>query len=571
MTTRQSGHRKTMKPTNVPLLFAVLLALALSSQAAERPNIVLIMADDLGFSDLGCYGAEIRTPHLDQLARDGLRFSQFYNTAKCHSSRVSLLTGLYCDQAGSSSLSRGATIAEALGAAGYSTAMSGKWHLSGNPVDFGFDHYWGHLSGATNFFTGDGTFRLGNKPWDVPADLNGKPFYTTTAITDFAIDFIDEMVPANKGTEAPPFLLYVAYNAPHYPLQAPEQEVAKYKGVYAAGWDELREQRYRKQLKSDLFLRDYKLSPRPRHVPSWESLSNDEKAWEARRMEVFAAMVDVVDQNVGRLISHLKEKGEWDNTLFLFCSDNGACPFERTRGKDLEPWDPASYWCYDVGWAHVGNTPFRLYKQNQHEGGISSPLIAHWPRGLSAKPGRSTTEANRTLRQSPLGMVTDQPGHLIDFMATFLDLGEATYPKKVGSRIIDPLQGKSLVPVLEGRQRAGHETLYQHFGTDRALRQGDWKVVAAKGGRWELYNMTEDRTELNDLRQNHPERATRMIKEWFRIAREVDRLKPGQLKPGTGRMSPLKFGKRNDPGEGGAPPKKKGSRKKKQSKSPSAS
>jgi len=570
MTTRQSGHRKTMKPTNVPLLFAVLLALPLSSQAAERPNIVLIMADDLGFSDLGCYGAEIRTPHLDQLARDGLRFSQFYNTAKCHSSRVSLLTGLYCDQAGSSSLSRGATIAEALGAAGYSTAMSGKWHLSGNPVDFGFDHYWGHLSGATNFFTGDGTFRLGNKPWDVPADLNGKPFYTTTAITDFAIDFIDEMVPANKGTEAPPFLLYVAYNAPHYPLQAPEQEVAKYKGVYAAGWDELREQRYRKQLKSDLFPRDYKLSPRPRHVPSWESLSNDEKAWEARRMEVFAAMVDVVDQNVGRLISHLKEKGEWDNTLFLFCSDNGACPFERTRGKDLEPWDPASYWCYDVGWAHVGNTPFRLYKQNQHEGGISSPLIAHWPRGLSAKPERSTTEANRTLRQSPLGMVTDQPGHLIDFMATFLDLGEATYPKKVGSRIIDPLQGKSLVPVLEGRQRAGHETLYQHFGTDRALRQGDWKVVAAKGGRWELYNMTEDRTELNDLRQNHPERATRMIKEWFRIARDVDRLKPGQLKPGSGRLSPLRFGKRNDPGEGAEPPKKKKSRRKKQAKSPPA-
>ena len=348
--------------TSVLLLLLAVSATNLNTAtAADRPNIILIMADDLGFSDIGCYGSEIKTPNLDKLASNGLRFTQFYNTAKCHSSRVSLLTGLYCDQAGSSSLSRGATIAEALGAAGYSTAMSGKWHLSGNPVDFGFDHYWGHLSGATNFFTGDGTFRLGNNPWDVPADLNGKPFYTTTAITDFAIDFIDEMVPANKGTEAPPFLLYVAYNAPHYPLQAPEQEVAKYKGVYAAGWDELRKQRYRKQLKSDLFPRDYKLSPRPRHVPSWESLSNDEKAWEARRMEVFAAMVDVVDQNVGRLISHLKEKGEWDNTLFLFCSDNGACPFERTRGKDLEPWDPASYWCYDVGWAHVGNTPFRLY------------------------------------------------------------------------------------------------------------------------------------------------------------------------------------------------------------------
>lgn len=536
-----------------------------------RPNIVLIMADDLGFSDLGCYGAEIRTPNLDQLARNGLRFSQFYNTAKCHSSRVSLLTGLYCDQAGSNSLSRGATIAEALGAAGYSTAMSGKWHLSGNPVEFGFQHYWGHLSGATNFFTGDGTFRLGNKSWDVPETLNGRPFYVTDAITDFAIDFIDEMVPSNKNPEAPPFLLYVAYNAPHYPLQAPEKEVAKYKGAYDAGWDALRKQRYRKQLDSDLFPRDYKLSPRPRHVPSWESLPTDEKAWEARRMEVFAAMVDVVDQNIGRLISHLKEKGEWENTLFLFCSDNGACPFERTRGKDLQPWDPESYWCYDVGWAHMGNTPFRLYKQNQHEGGISSPLIAHWPKGLSAKAGDVSGSADKTLRQSPLGMVTDQPGHLIDFMATFLDLSKATYPKKVGSRIIDPLQGKSLLPVLKGRQRAGHETLYQHFGTDRALRQEDWKVVAAKGGRWELYNLAEDRTELNDLRQDHPERATRMIKEWFRIARDVDRLKPGQLKPGSGRLSPLKFGKRNDPGEAFKAPRKKGSGKKKPTSSSPAS
>ena len=540
----------------LPLLIAICL---LKNPASARPNIVLIMADDLGFSDLGCYGAEIRTPNLDQLARKGLRFSQFYNTAKCHSSRVSLLTGLYCDQAGSNSLSRGATIAEVLRTAGYSTAMSGKWHLSGNPVEFGFQHYWGHLSGATNFFTGDDTFRLGAEKWKVPATLNGKPFYVTDAITDFAIDFIDEMVPASaEGASENPFLLYVAYNAPHYPLQAPEKEVARYKGVYDAGWDELRAKRYHRQLESGLFPRKFKLSPRPRHVPAWKALSAEDKKWEARRMEVFAAMVDVVDQNIGRLISHLKKKGVWENTLFLFCSDNGACPFERTRGKDLEPWDPKSYWCYDVGWAHVGNTPFRLYKQNQHEGGISSPLIAHWPKGLKSTAAGASDRAGKKH-----GPVTHQPGHLIDFMATFLELGEATYPEKVGSRVIDPLQGKSLVPIFQGRQRNGHQTLYQHFGTDRALRQGDWKVVAAKGGRWELYNLAEDRTELNDLRQKHPEQASRMIKEWFRIARDVDRLKPGQLKPGSGRLSPLRFGKRNDPGEGGAPPKKKGSRKKK--------
>jgi len=561
-----------MKPTNVPFLSAFLLALALSGQAAERPNIVLIMADDLGFSDLGCYGAEIRTPNLDQLARNGLRFSQFYNTAKCHSSRVSLLTGLYCDQAGSASLSRGTTIAEVLGAAGYSTAMAGKWHLSGSPVDFGFEHYWGHLSGATNFFTGDNTFRLGAEKWEVPAALNGKPFYTTNAITDFAIEFVDGMLAGKQeGPPASPFLLYLAYNAPHYPLQAPEKEIAKYKGVYDAGWDELRKQRYLKQMKTGLFPRTFELSPRPPHVPSWESLSAADRKWEARRMEVFAAMVDVVDQNVGRLVTHLKKRGAWENTLFLFCSDNGACPFERTRGKDLQPWDPKSYWCYDVGWAHVGNTPFRLYKQNQHEGGISSPLIAHWPRGLKAEPGRSAADADQTLRPSPLGPITHQPGHLIDLMATFLELGAAKYPKRVGSRTIDPLRGKSLAPIFQGKQREGHATLYQHFGTDRALRQGDWKVVAAKGGRWELYNMAEDRTELNDLRRKQPERATRMIKEWFRLAREVDRLKPGQLKPGSGKLSPLRFGKRNDPGEGGEPPKKKGSRKKKQAKSPSAS
>ena len=535
------------------LLLSLLTGICLlTNPASARPNIVLIMADDLGFSDLGCYGAEIRTPNLDQLARKGLRFSQFYNTAKCHSSRVSLLTGLYCDQAGSNSLSRGTTIAEVLRTAGYSTAMSGKWHLSGNPVEFGFQHYWGHLSGATNFFTGDNTFHLGAEKWKVPARLNDKPFYVTNAITDFAINFIDEMVPGKtEGASENPFLLYVAYNAPHYPLQAPEEEVAKYKGVYDAGWDELRMKRYLRQLESGLFPREFKLSPRPRHVPAWKSLSAKDKKWEARRMEVFAAMVDVVDQNIGRLISHLKKKGVWENTLFLFCSDNGACPFERTRGKDLEPWDPESYWCYDVGWAHVGNTPFRLYKQNQHEGGISSPLIAHWPKGLESKTAGTSDGVSKDH-----GPVTHQPGHLIDFMATFLELGEATYPEKVGSRIIDPLQGKSLVPIFQGRQRNGHQTLYQHFGTDRALRQGDWKVVAAKGGRWELYNLAEDRTELNDLRQKHPERTSRMIREWFRIARDVDRLKPGQLKPGSGKLSPLRFGKRNDPGEGGAPGKK---------------
>jgi len=520
------------------LSFILSLVVSLSAWAAKPPNFVLIMVDDLGFADLGCYGSEIETPHLDALAGNGLRFTQFYNTAKCHSSRVSLLTGLYCDQAGGASLSRGATIAEALAPAGYSTQMVGKWHLSKQPTDFGFQRYWGHLSGATNFFTGDNTFRLNGDKWTVPDTLNEKPFYTTHAITDFGLDFLEE---ATKEKEKP-FLLYVAYNAPHYPLHAPEQDVKKYDGRYDAGWDVLRKERHRRQIASGLFSKEVKLSPRSDHVPAWRSLSDKEKQWEADRMEVFAAMVDVVDQNIGRLVNYLKKNDLFDNTLFLFCADNGGCPFERTRGRHLKPWDPKSYWTYDASWANAGNVPFRLYKQNQHEGGIASPLIVHWPNGLKTK----------------LGTFTRQPAHLIDFMATFLDLAGAKYPKKVGSRTIDPLQGKSLLPIFRGETRKPHESLYFHFGTDRALRQGDWKLVSAKLGRWELYDLASDRTELNDLAAKYPERVKAMATEWFRMAEEVDRLKGRQLAPVKDTLTSLNFRKDTSKGAAGASIPQKG-------------
>jgi arylsulfatase len=497
-----------------------LLIVPISASAAEKPNIILIMVDDLGFADLGCYGSEIDTPNLDSLAAGGLRFTQFYNTAKCHSSRVSLLTGLYCDQAGSTQLSRGATIAEVLSDAGYFTAMVGKWHLSKQPTDFGFHRYWGHLSGATNYFTGDGTFRLNGDPWRVPEELHGRPFYTTHAVTDFALQFLEE---ASRGDK--PFLLYAAFNAPHYPLQAPEEAVRKYDGRYNDGWDKLRVARHRRQLKSGLLPGKWELSLRPGHVPAWNSLSEEERRWEANRMEVYAAMVDLVDQNVGRLVDFLKAKDIFDNTLILFCSDNGACPFERTRGHDLDPWDAKSYWTYDASWAHFCNTPLRLYKQNQHEGGISSPLIVHWPEGLEAEPGS----------------ITAQPGHLIDFMATFIELADATYPRQIGDRSIDPLQGKSLQPILRGETREPHDTIYFHFGTDRALRQGRWKLVSAKLGRWELYDLDEDRTELNDLSAEQPERVAAMAAEWFRIAQDVDRLSPGKLVPVRDEITPLSF------------------------------
>ncbi|WP_166829405.1 arylsulfatase [Thalassoroseus pseudoceratinae] len=508
--------------TTGAILSVLVIERSEAAESSRKPNIVLIMADDLGFADLGCYGSEIQTPNLDRLAANGLRLSQFYNTAKCHSSRVSLLTGVYCDQAGSASLSRGATIAEVLSKAGYLTAMVGKWHLSKQPTDFGFDRYWGHLSGATNFFTGDNTFRLNGEQWEVPETLNGRPFYTTNAIGDFALQFLDEASESEK-----PFLLYVAFNAPHYPLQAPKEAVKKYDGVYDAGWDEIRRERHQRQIESGLLPAKWKLSPRPDHIPAWEELADDEQQWEADRMEVFAAMVDVLDQNVGRIVDDLKQKDALDNTLFLFCSDNGACPFERTRGRNLKPWNPKSYWTYDASWAHAGNTPFRLYKQNQHEGGISSPLIAHWPDGLKTEPGS----------------IVRQPGHLIDFMATFIDVADAKYPTQIGDRKIDPLQGRSLLPIFHGQTRQPHENLYFHFGTDRALRQGDWKLVSAKRGRWELYNLADDRTELHDLADQHPERVQQMSAQWFEMAENLDRLKGRQLAPVRDELTPLNFRK----------------------------
>ena len=514
-------------PSSLFLISCVLLSSLATAQEPPRPNIVLIMADDLGFSDLGCYGSEIETPNLDALAEGGQRFTQFYNTAKCHSSRVSLLTGLYCDQAGGAKLNRGATIAEVLRSAGYFTTMSGKWHLDGEPTERGFDRYFGHLSGATNFFTGDNTFRLNGSHWPVPKTLNGRPFYTTHAITDFALDFLDQASETGK-----PFFLYMAPNAPHYPLQAPEADVRKYGGRYDAGWDVLRAGRQRKQKELGLFARSWQPAPRPVHVPAWDALSAEEKQWEASRMEVFAAMVDVLDRNIGRLVDDLVRRKLLENTLILFCSDNGACPFERTRGRKLDPWNPKSYWTYDVGWAHVGNTPFRLYKQNQHEGGISSPLIVHWPKGLKV----------------PKGGLTHQPAHLIDIMATAIELAGAEYPETVRGNKVDPLQGRSLSPVFRGETRSPHQDLYFRFGTDRALRQGKWKLVAAKGGRWELYDVEADRTELKDVAAQHPGKVEAMSKEWRRIAREMERLSQKKIGKTRDGLTPLKFGKRNDPG-----------------------
>jgi len=478
------------------LLFAVLLIFhSCNTNRDIQPNILLIMVDDLGFSDFGCYGGEIRTPNIDRLAENGLRFSQFYNTAKCHSSRISLLTGLYPTQAGDESLSRGITIAQVLDSAGYFTSMAGKWHLDKQPTDFGFQRYWGHLSGATDFFTGDSSFRYNGAPW---SDFH-QNFYTTDANVDYSLEFLDEALESGK-----PFFHYIAFNAPHYPLQAPEEEIKKYLGVYDVGWDQIREARYARQVELGLFDAASELPPIPEHMRDWSALSPKEQQFESFRMSVYAAMVDRLDWNMGRLINYLVEKGELENTLVMICSDNGACPFERSRNLEIPPWEGGSFLLYDASWATVSNTPLRHYKQTQHEGGISTPLIVHWPAKIQPREGWERS-----------------PGHLVDVMATFLEVAGSDYPVREG---LQPLQGQSLLPLFMGKQREAHEALYFRFGQCRALRKGDWKLVSFYGSRWELYQLERDRFEQNDLAGQHPEVVRELSARWHELAEDTDLL-----------------------------------------------
>ena len=488
-------------------LTLALMTVALFSHAAaaQKPNIVLVMVDDMGYSDLGCYGGEIETPVLNSLAAGGIRFTQFYNTAKCAQSRATLLSGRYYPEVRLTNLDDCITIAEGMRTAGYATFMTGKWHLKGNPLDVGWDRYFGHLSGATNFFTGDETFRLDREKFDVPEE----GFYTTDANVDYAIRFLDE-----SRKPGQPFFLYIAFNAPHYPLHALEEDVKKYEGRYDIGWDKLREQRYRRMIDMEIIDPKWALSPRPDDVPAWDSLDEEERKVQALTMAAFAAMVDRVDQNMGRLVEKLKATGDFENTLILFLSDNGGCPFQRTKKETREnmlpPWDPASYWTYDKGWAHACNTPFRMYKRNQHEGGISTPLIAHWPAGI-ARPGR----------------LDDAPGHLVDILPTCFELAGVTYPDTFNGKAVGPARGLSLAPLLAGKEREPHKELFFLFGDKQhtALRMGDWKIVSHSKQPWELYNVAEDRTELNNLAEDQPERLKRMQRRWERLYEETSREK----------------------------------------------
>ncbi|MEK3889355.1 arylsulfatase [Bacillus sp. FSL K6-3431] len=495
----------------------------------ETPNILLILTDDLGFSDLGCYGSEIKTPNLDQIAMDGLRFTQYYNSARCCPSRASLLSGLYPHQAGVGDMThdqetpgyRGhlkdqcVTLAEVLREGGYRTYLSGKWHVGKHgPIERGFDEFYGILGGFTSFWDEQDYVRL--PECRTKRNYKKGEFYATDAITDYALDFIEE-----SRVDDRPHFLYLSYNAPHFPLQAPEEDIAKYEKIYEKGWDIIRKERFERMKELQIVDEDMILTPpaeywdRDRNIhgtnPAWESIDMDRQKDLIRRMAIYAAMVDRVDQNVGRIIENLKEHGELENTLILFCSDNGACAewdpwgFDNWvttsnvlhRNEDLQKMGgPDSYHSYGSGWANASSTPLRMFKHYGHEGGISTPLLIHWPKLIKRK-----------------GEIDHRPGHFIDFMATFVDITGIPYPKEFKGNEILPMEGESLMPAFLGEEPLTR-TLYFEHEQHCALRQGKWKLVKIKERDWELYNIDKDRTEMNDLANVYPDLVDDMKKTW---------------------------------------------------------
>ena len=537
-----------------PLLrMLVLLALA-TAATAQRPNVLLILADDLGYSDLGSFGGEIPTPNLDRLARGGVRFTQCYNSARCCPSRASLMTGLYPHQTGIGSFAtrqrsdrRGpayigrlndqcVTIAEVLRPAGYQTYMVGKWHMEKpGPMARGFDEFYGFIRGyEQDQWQPKRYVRLprGRKPRAYAKD----GFYATDVFTDYALDFLSEArKPSKKGR---PWFLYLAHSAPHFPVQAPQKSVAKFVATYRRGWDVLRAERFARMRISGLALKGFELGERETVPvdgvriangypglgnPAWDSLSENRREDLARRMAVFAAMVHHIDIGVGRVLADLEKHGELDNTIIIFLSDNGACyewgPFgfdgpsrkgvtKLHTGDELSKMGgPGSYHSYGSAWANLGNTPLRMYKHFTHEGGICTPMIAHWPKGI-ARPDRFVRD----------------PVHIMDVMPTLCEVAEATYPKRRGEAKVHAMEGVSLVKSFRGEALPERSLAFEHQGA-RALRRGPWKIVWSKRQptpvKWELYNLASDRCEQHDLAAEHTERTARMAAAWEGWARRV--------------------------------------------------
>ncbi len=538
-------------------LVLICLSLQLCCTVERPPNIVLIMSDDMGYSDIGCFGGEIETPNLDRLAGNGLRFTQFYNTARCCPTRASLLTGLYPHQAGIGHMSdswsprlppgyagdlnrNSLTIAEALETVGYRNYAVGKWHVAADvatdgpkhnwPLQRGFDRFYGTIVGAGSFYD-PGTLTRGNAAISPFADPEYQPevYYYTHAISDWAVQFIGDHQGSDPGK---PFFLYVAYTTAHWPMHALDRDIQKYGGRYDEGYDAVRRARVEKMKALGVLDPRSEISPT---VGDWEAVQ--EKDWEARGMEVYAAMIDSMDQGIGRIVRILQDTGQLDNTLVFFLQDNGGCaegvgrqpkmtrPTEPTlppiapdaiiadvlpaqtrsgmpvlKGTQIMPGPEDTYIAYGKAWANVSNTPFREYKHWVHEGGIATPLIAHWPRGIP---------------ESRQNQLERQPGHLIDIMATCVEVAGVEYPSMYAGQTIHPLEGVSLRSAFEGKELGRPQPIFFEHEGNRAVREGAWKLVA-KGpdGAWELYNTELDRAEMKDVAASYPERLKAMVAKW---------------------------------------------------------
>lgn len=512
---------------------------------ANKPNILLILADDMGFSDISCYGSEIETPNIDRLAAEGVRFSQFYNTARCSPSRASLLTGLHPHQTGIGVLTkddrphgypgslsdRCVTIAEILSASGYATSTVGKWHLASNikqpndawPTRRGFDHFYGTLAGSCSYFQ-PASLTRGER--NIEGEATNQPdFYYTDAITEEACSFVREKAKNNQ-----PFFMYVAYTAPHWPLQARDEDIAKFHGRYDEGWDVLRDRRFQRLRESGLLADAVKECERDPEEPAWENAPH--KSWEARRMEVYAAQVHRMDQGIGEIVATLKKTGQLENTLLFFLSDNGACaevlPLDggaeafKKRRPDLDRLKPRNcrdlqvgnepnivpgpedtYASYGRAWANMSNTPFKLYKRWTHEGGISTPLIVHWPAGGLVN-----------------GEIIRAPSQLTDVLPTILEATQVTYPKNFQGREIPTCEGHSLLSVLRGKKHTDHHLYWEHTG-NAAIRYGRWKLVREYPRSWELYDMDTDRAETANLATQNPDIVADLAMHWQKWAKHV--------------------------------------------------
>jgi arylsulfatase A-like enzyme len=518
-------------------LFAVLavLAVAASTAAAPRPNVLIILADDMGFSDLGCYGGEMHTPTLDALATDGLRYTQFYNTARCWPTRAALLTGYYAQQVGFDEMPGAPKgekrkrpdwahlFPEFLKPLGYRTYHSGKWHLDSTPVKCGFDRSYALLDYDYNFSPKHHT--LDGEP--LPAVKLSDGYYSTTAITDRAVEFLKQHHDEHADS---PFFEYVAYVVPHFPLQAPPEDIARVADRYKIGWDAIRQARWQRieeklHLPGELSPLEPKIGPPYRnarahkefgdlevwHETPWDELNAKQREFEAQKMAIHAAMIERMDHEISRLVDQLRAMNAYDDTLVLFFSDNGASSEIMIRGDGHDPSAPpgsaATFLCLGPGWSNAANTPFRRYKTWVHEGGIATPLIAHWPAGIAAKD---------ELRSAV--------GHVIDLAPTILSLAGGTWPKVFDGKTLPPHPGKDLSPTFAGDVQIDRDFLWWLHDGNRAIRQGDWKLVAAKDDAWELFDLAHDRAENHDLAKVERAKVKELSNSWTATLREFQKL-----------------------------------------------